>query len=210
MADMHSFRGHLLLVLAGHRKLPTRLIHVLTATGMVSALLCALHVATTVPVFWLLVAIAAIFLHRAFQGAPQPLVLGLWTTAAVAVNTVVMLALLRVMTDDDISMGRCLLVFVAIGVPEHYSHRLFDDGDRNLITRGKTGPSKVWAIVWDVILPSPLFFWYLAWLDIRSCCGQPELAGMLREADAFVIPAAQATARAQESGPGSKGRVRVQ
>jgi len=138
-----SFRRHLLLVLAGHRKLPTRLVHVVTATGMVSALLCAVHATTKMRFVWLLVGIQSLFLYRAFQGAPQPLFLGLWTTAAIGVSAVIIFSPQLSLGTDYSSVGRCLLLFVAIGLPEHCSHHLFDDGDRNLITKGKTGLSKV-------------------------------------------------------------------
>jgi len=55
----------------------------------------------------------------------------------------------------------------------------------------------VWAIIWDVILPAPLFFWYLAWLDVRDLCGvreaeaEHELSYMLREAANLIVTESQ-------------------
>ena len=158
----NSFDAHVLLVLSGHRKLSTRLVHIVTSHGMCVALLYVAHALTGVPLPFLLVLLWAAYVVL----CRRRLVVATWSAVWIAWGAAAFAARMHSMPGSR-SILTGLATFLAFGVPEHLSHRLFDDGDRNLVTRHcNPGRDKAQGIVCQVLLPAPLCFWYLLFSDV--------------------------------------------
>ena len=154
-----AFTLHALKLLYGHRKRGTRLVHLVCSHLSVATLLCAMHAATHIALnplcFCVFVAYARLGCGRLSVG--------------VLSSTVVSLTALWLSTADTLTL---LLSWILCGVVELGSHRWFDDGERNVITRHRKGADKVLAVVLDVIFPAPMFFLHLALVDFGLVNGQ--------------------------------------
>ena len=162
LCGSNSFDAHVLLVLSGHRKFSTRLVHVVTSHGMCVALLYIAHALTGASLSFLLMLLWAAYAAL----SRRRLVLATWSVAWVAWGAVAFSSRMQSMSGPR-SMLAAVATFLAFGVPEHLSHSLFADGDRNLVTRHcKSGLDKVRGIVCQVLMPAPLCFWYLLCSDV--------------------------------------------
>ena len=176
-----AFSAHALLVLSGHRKRATRLVHLCTSHGMVSTLLFLAHTLTAAPLPALL---TLLWLYYAAFSRGR-LVLATWSVACTACAASLYFA--RVAAAQR-PLATNLCAFLAFGLPEHFSHALFGDGDRNLVTRHcRSGLDKVRGILFLVVLPSPLCFWHLLASDIRlGGVGAPAMAELQARASTLL------------------------
>ena len=174
-----AFGAHVLLVLSGHRKRGTRLVHLCTSHGMASTLLFLAHALTAVPLSALL---ALLWLYYTAFSRGR-LVLATWSVSCTACAASVYFARVAAV-QRPLMTNFC--AFLAFGLPEHFSHAIFSDGDRNLVTRHcRVGLDKVRGILFLVVLPSPLCFWHLLASDIGGI-GAPPMAELQERANTLL------------------------
>jgi hypothetical protein len=148
LAAVDSFEQHLVKVYAGHRKRKTRALHLITSHGTMASILALVH-GMGVPQYILV----GLLLSFYFQKAP-----GRWVLPIAAASTVGICLHVYTAFFASASITRDLSVFLLFGLPEHFSHAWFDDGAKQLVTRGRRGFDKVFAILTDVIALGPMTF----------------------------------------------------
>lgn len=173
-----DFEAHLFKVLQGHRKRPTRVVHLVAIHWSVAALICLVSTALGISS----VSLCGFHLLSNLRAAgPKRLGLAVLTSAVVYGASQLLHSIVPPSWRDfDLSviapgnafsrsageMVFYLLVFVGMGLVESGSHYLFEDEpDLGHLTRGRTGLDKFLGVVFDVILPAPMYFLHLVLMD---------------------------------------------
>eukprot|EP00750_Incisomonas_marina_P003709 INCI13374.2.p1 GENE.INCI13374.2~~INCI13374.2.p1 ORF type:complete len:467 (-),score=47.39 INCI13374.2:563-1963(-) len=174
----NDFEAHLFKVLQGHRKRPTRVVHLVAVHWSVAALTCLISITLGISS----VALCGFHLLSNLRAAgPKRLGLAVLTSTLVyGASQLLHMTVPASCQDLDLAvlvpgnafsrsageMVFYLLVFVGMGLIESGSHYLFEDEpDLGHLTRGRTGLDKFLGVVFDVILPAPMYFLHLVLMD---------------------------------------------
>ena len=153
-----NFSQRLRLILQGHKKKKTQILHMVTTHVCVTSILYMVSRLFNVSILSILMCLIVYYTYE--FGSSNIKKMHALSIVYSAVSMYISCYIYDFYMNDH-AIYYSFAVYFIFGLLEHYSHLAFDDGDMNLITKGKKGIDKVKGIILDVILPGPLIFLHI-------------------------------------------------